>query len=201
MVNFSGTDVGAGYAYTEWSTDGGTTWTKGEVASVGGDGEITVTYHGVDKVGIMSANQTIMVKVATTGPSVDGRQRLREEGPQGHVQLQRHRGHPARSGSSSRSAPRAAAPLSTHTYANVTANSDQSRSFTVNLKKGKYNIRISAVDQAGNNQTQRGTGYPYGQVSHDRLHSRRQLQWAGRRKAPRPFLCPETGSRGGARVR
>jgi hypothetical protein len=157
VVNFSGTDVGAGYAYTEWSTDGGTTWTKGEVAAVGGNGEITVTYHGVDKVGIVSANQTIMVKVASTGPSVKGANASAKKGkkatfkfnvtsvtPQVRVAIQIR----TKSGRT----------VSTHNYANVTANSDQSRSFRVNYPKGKYNIRISAVDQAGNNQTMRGTG-------------------------------------------
>jgi len=69
-VNFAGTDVGSGYAYTEWSTDGGKTWTKGEQAQVGGDGTITVTYRGVDNVGLTSANQTIDVKVASTPPTV-----------------------------------------------------------------------------------------------------------------------------------
>ncbi len=69
-VNFAGTDVGSGYNHTEWSTDGGTTWTKGEQAQVGGDGEITITYRGVDNVGLMSANQTIVVKVASTPPTV-----------------------------------------------------------------------------------------------------------------------------------
>ncbi len=157
VVNFSGTDVGAGYAYTEWSTDGGTTWTKGEVASVGGNGEITVTYHGVDKVGLKSADQTIMVKVASTGPSVVGANASAKKGhkatfnfnvtsvtPQVRVVIQIR----TKSGRT----------VSTHNYANVTANSDQSRSFKVNYPKGKYNIRISAVDQAGNNQTMRGTG-------------------------------------------
>ena len=157
VVNFTGTDVGAGYAYTEWSTDGGTTWTKGEVASIGGNGEITVTYRGVDKVGLMSVNQTIMVKVASTGPSVVGANASAKKGhkatfkfnvtsvtPQVRIAIQIR----TKSGRT----------VSTHNYANVTANSDQSRSFRVNYPKGKYNIRISAVDQAGNNQTKRGTG-------------------------------------------
>ncbi len=156
VVNFSGTDVGAGYAYTEWKTSG-SDWTKGEVASVGGDGEITVTYHGVDKVGIVSADQTIMVKVASTGPSVVGANASAKKGkkatfkfnvtsvtPQVRVIIQIR----TKSGRT----------VSTHNYANVTANADMSRSFKVNYPKGKYNIRISAVDQAGNNQTKRGTG-------------------------------------------
>ena len=41
-------------------------------------------------------------------------------------------------------------------YSMVTTNSWVSRSFTVNLPKGSYLIRIDAVDQAGNTQSQRG---------------------------------------------
>ena len=155
VVNFSGTDVGAGYAYTEWKTSG-TDWTKGEVASVGGDGEITITYHGVDKVGIMSADQTIMVKVASTPPTVTGANASVKKGkkatfkfnvtsvtPTGQVTIQIR----TKSGRT----------LSTHHYNGVPTGAGQ-KSFTINLKKGKYNIRIGAVDQAGNVQTKRGTG-------------------------------------------
>jgi hypothetical protein len=158
IINFSGTDVGSGYAYTEWKTSG-TDWTKGEVASIGGNGEITVTYHGVDKVGIKSADQTIVVKVASTRPSATG----------GNVSVKR--GHKAtfkfnvtavtptatsvvieiRSKATGRT-------FITKRFANVTTNSDQTRSFKINLKKGKYNIRISATDAAGNVQAKRGGG-------------------------------------------
>ena len=68
-INFTGTDVGSGYAFTEWSTDGGATVNKGEVAQIGGNGVITVNYRGVDKVGIRSAWQATTVSVATTGPT------------------------------------------------------------------------------------------------------------------------------------
>jgi hypothetical protein len=156
-VNFSGTDVGAGYAYTEWSTDGGTTWTKGEVAQVGGNGEITVTYHGVDKVGLKSANQTIVVKVASTPPTVTAKNASVKKGhkatfrftvtsvtptAQVFIQIRTKSGHT----------------VSVHAYNNVPTGSQQSKAFMVNLPKGKYNIRIGAVDQAGNVQTRRGTG-------------------------------------------
>jgi len=157
VVNFSGTDVGAGYAYTEWSTDGGSTWAMGETAEVGGDGEITVTYHGVDKVGIKSADQTITVKVASTPPTVTGGNASVKKGhkatfkynvtavtPTAQVIVQIR----TKSGRT----------LSTHHYADQTTNVDGSVSFTVNLPKGKYGIRIGAVDQAGNVQTKRGTG-------------------------------------------
>jgi len=157
VVNFSGTDVGAGYAYTEWSTDGGATWNKGEEAEIGGNGEITVTYHGVDKVGLKSADQTIVVKVASTGPSVKSWSTSAKKGtkatfkfnvtsftPKVRVIIQIR----TRDGRT----------VSTHSFANVTAGSDQMRSFVVNYPKGKYNIRISAIDQAGNHETQKGGG-------------------------------------------
>jgi hypothetical protein len=156
VVNFSGTDVGSGYAYTEWKT-AGSDWTKGEVASVGGNGEITITYHGVDNVGLMSADQTITVKVASTPPTVTAKSASVKSGhkatfkftvtsvtptAQVFIQIRSKSGHT----------------LSVHAYDNVATGSQQSKSFMVNLPKGKYNIRIGAVDQAGNVQTRRGTG-------------------------------------------
>jgi len=39
------------------------------VAQVGGDGEIAISYRGVDKAGLMSAAQTVAVKVASTPPT------------------------------------------------------------------------------------------------------------------------------------
>jgi len=154
-VNFSGTDVGSGYAYTEWKTSG-TDWTKGEVAQIGGDGEITVTYHGVDKVGIKSADQTIVVKVASTHPTVTGANASVKRGhkatfkfnvtsvtPTGQVSIQIR----TKNGKT----------LSTHFYNGVPTGPGQ-KSFMIKLKKGKYNIRIGAVDLAGNVQTKRGTG-------------------------------------------
>jgi hypothetical protein len=154
VVNFSGTDVGAGYAATEWSTDG-LNWTRGELAQVGGDGETTILYRGVDKVGLTSATQTITVKVASTPPTVTATDTSVKRGdratftfdvtavtPTAQVVIQLR----SRSGRT----------LNTHRYSGVPTNAELSRSFRVNLKKGKYEIRVGAVDQAGNEQTRRG---------------------------------------------
>ena len=157
VVNFSGTDVGAGYAYTEWSTDGGTTWTKGEVAAVGGDGEITVTYHGVDKVGIKSADQTIVVKVASTPPTVTAKNASVKKGHKATFKFTVTAVTPMASRVVIQIRTKSGRTLSSHSYANVTTNAQAMRSFRVNLPKGKYNIRIGAVDQAGNEQTRRGS--------------------------------------------
>jgi hypothetical protein len=85
-------------------------------ADVGGDGEITITYHGVDKVGIKSVDQTITVTVARTAPTVQGFKATVKKGQKAKFY------------------------------------------YKVNLKKGKYYSRISAVDLAGNAQSQRGSG-------------------------------------------
>jgi hypothetical protein len=99
-------------------------------ADVGGDGEITITHHGVDKVGIKSADQTITVKVATTAPTVQGFKATVKKGQKAKFY------------------------------------------YKVNLKKGKYYSRISAVDLAG-----------------------------GRRRAPRPPASPLASSWLPARTR
>jgi len=159
IVNFSGTDVGSGYAYTEWSTDGGATWTKGEVASVGGNGATTVTYHGVDNVGIKSANQTIVVKVASTRPSVTGGDVSVAKGHRATFAFNVTAVTPTATSVTIEIRSRATGrTFITKRYANVTTNADQSRSFAVNLPKGKYNIRVSATDAAGNVQAKRGGG-------------------------------------------
>jgi hypothetical protein len=155
IVNFSGTDVGAGYAYTEWSTDG-VNWTQGEVAEIGGDGETTISYRGVDKVGLVSATQTITVKVASTPPTVTAVSTSVKKGhratfafnvtavtPTAQVVIQLR----SRSGKT----------LSTHRFSGVPTNAEMSRSFRVGLKKGEYHIRVGAVDEAGNKQTRRGS--------------------------------------------
>jgi len=156
VVNFSGKDVGAGYAYTEWKTSG-SDWTKGEVASVGGDGEVTVTYHGVDKVGLMSADQTIVVKVASTHPTVTAKNASVKKGHKANFKFTVTAVTPMAARVIIEIRTKSGRTLSSHSYPNVTANAEAMRSFKINLKKGKYNIRISAIDEAGNAQTRRGS--------------------------------------------
>jgi hypothetical protein len=153
-VVFSGTDVGSGYAFTEWSTDG-VDWTRGETAVVGGDGVITVSYRGVDNVGLVSATQSLAVRVASTPPTVAAADASVKKGRKATFRFNVTAVTPlaqvvievrSRSGKT----------LSTHRYADVPTNADVSRSFRVDLRKGKYAIRIGAVDEAGNVQSRRG---------------------------------------------
>jgi len=155
IMSFSGTDVGAGYAFTEWSTDGAN-WTRGEVAQVGGDGEITISCRGVDKVGLTSASQTITVKVASTPPTVTAADTSVRKGrratfafnvtavtPTAQVVIQLR----SRSGRT----------LSTHRFSSVRTNAEMPRFFRGDLNQGIYDIRVGAVDEAGNEQTERGS--------------------------------------------
>ena len=159
-LDFSATDVGAGVDYIEWSTDG-TNWTKGNSAKISENGEITVSYRAVDKVGIVSATQTVKVWVSTTPPKVAS--------TSGTITVKN--GNRATFGFNVT----AITPTVTlyidirdkatgRTYihkrfANVATNADGSRSFKVKMpKKGKFNYRISATDQAGNVQSVRGRG-------------------------------------------
>ena len=156
VINFSGTDVGSGYAFTEWSTDGGSTWTRGERAEVGGDGVITVSYRGVDNVGLMSQTQTITVQVASTPPTVTAQNVSVKKGNRATFPFAVTAVTPT-AGITIQLRSSSGRTLSTHRFAGVPTNAEVTRSFRVDLKKGKYDIRVGAVDEAGNEQTRRGS--------------------------------------------
>jgi hypothetical protein len=154
VINFTGTDVGAGYDYTEWSTDGGTTWSKGNHAEIGGNGVIEVMYRGVDKVGIKSATQTTTVSVATTGPKNAAK----------NASVKRYK-KVTISFKVTAVTPKASVNIlirkdgvtkMTKRYSQVTTNMWVTRTFMVPLAKGRYLIRVDSVDLAGNAQTVRG---------------------------------------------
>jgi hypothetical protein len=154
---FSATDVGSGVGRIEWSLDG-TNWTAGNSATVSKNGVNTVSYRAVDKVGLVSATQTVTVKVSTSPPVVTGGGdvsvkkgqkaafsfKVTTVTPTVEVTIQ-IRSKDGRT-------------LSTHNFVNVPANADASRSFRIDLPKGKYDIRIGATDLAGNVQVPRATG-------------------------------------------
>ncbi len=156
-LNFAATDVGAGVDYIESSTDGGATWTKGDTATISDNGEITVSFRAVDKVGIASATQTTVVKVSTTRPTVTGGDVTVKKGKKATFSFNVTAVTPTANNVVIEIRTKNGRTVSSHRFNNVPTNSDQTRAFKVNLKKGKYNIRIGATD-AGNVQSKRGTG-------------------------------------------
>ncbi len=80
-VHFSATDNagGSGVAYTEYSTDGGTSWTQGTSlivpapANHSGDGVHTVLYRAADNAGNLETAQSCQVRIDTRGPACAAR--------------------------------------------------------------------------------------------------------------------------------
>jgi hypothetical protein len=152
-LDFSATGGGvSGIAYTEWSTDGGANWTKGNSAIISANGETMVSYRSVSNAGAVEvAKVTGPVLVSTIAPLVTTEAASVKKGNKAKIHF----------------AVASVTPLAAtvvieirqsgqtkimHRYNNVTANTSQSKSFRVNLPKGKYWIRVGAVDQAGNVQ-------------------------------------------------
>lgn len=156
VINFTGTDVGSGYDYTEWSTDGGATWSRGDSAEIGGNGVITVHYRGVDNVGIKSATQTTSVSVATTGPTNAAKSATVVKGKKATFKFKVTAVTPQASVNILIRDRLSGRTLMMKRFSMVTTNSWVSRAFKVNLPKGKYFIRIDSVDLAGNTQNVRG---------------------------------------------
>lgn len=153
-LNFSATGGPSGVARTEWSTDGGDTWTQGTTAVISGDGAITVRYRSVSGAGAAETAQQVIVKVARTRPRVAARDASVKRGKKVTIKFR-----------VSAVTPRAAVTILvrknnktriTKRYTAVATNTWQSRSFTVNLLKGTYQLRVNAVDQAGNTQAASG---------------------------------------------
>ncbi len=74
-LTFSGSDAGSGVAKTEYSLDGGVSWTTGTsvvvaaTAGGGNDGAHTVQYRSTDVAGHTEAAKSCVVKIDTTAPT------------------------------------------------------------------------------------------------------------------------------------
>jgi len=75
-VHFSATDGGSGVSYTQWSTNGGTTWTNGASVVIAApadhsaDGSHTISYRSIDRVGnTETPAKSCTVKIDTQRPS------------------------------------------------------------------------------------------------------------------------------------
>jgi hypothetical protein len=157
-LNFSATDVGSGVDHIEWSIDG-TNWTIGNSAVISKNGVVTVSYRAVDKVGLVSATQTVTVKVSTTPPVVTGG---------GNVSVQMN--HKAMfTFTVAANTPTCVVRIQitskanghvfmNKNFSNVPTGSAQTRGFKITVPAGKYNIRIGATDQAHQVQVPRAVG-------------------------------------------
>ena len=68
-VTLTGHDAGVGVDFTKYSTDGGTSWTKGTSVDVSAEGETTVLYYSTDLLGnVETPAKSVTVKIDTTAP-------------------------------------------------------------------------------------------------------------------------------------
>ena len=68
-VTLDAVDAGCGVAYTEYSTDGGSTWTTGTSLTVSDEGIHTIAYRSADDVGNVENAKTTTVKIDMTEPT------------------------------------------------------------------------------------------------------------------------------------
>jgi hypothetical protein len=154
---FSASDVGSGVNHIEWTYDGAN-WTTGTSVTVSRNGATTVSYRAVDNVGLVSATQTVTVKVSTSPPVVTGGGNVAvRQGKKASFAFNVAANTPtckvtieirSRDGRT----------LMTKNFVNVPTGSDQTRHFRIPLKPGRYDIRIGATDLAGQVQVPRATG-------------------------------------------
>ncbi len=158
-LDFSASDAGSGVGYIEWSIDG-VYWTRGDSAVVSQNGETTVSYRAVDRVGLVSPTASVTVKVSTTPPLVQTQRTVT-------VRSGRRVGIPFFVTSIT---PTALVKISIRTVRGLTVRTQvlngqptnvwvTGPTFRADLPAGRYKIRIGAIDAAGNIQAQTAFGW------------------------------------------
>ncbi len=162
-LDFTATDgLGSGVAYTEYSLDGGTTWTQGNSVTIAApadhsaDGPHRVLYRSVDNVGNVEPAQTCKVRIDTRSPT--------PQAPRAASVLE---GHTATLHYSVND-PRPGSPWATVTIVLRKGNGALVRKtvlrhcvvdtplvyrFVCKLERGSYTFTVAATDSAGNRQT------------------------------------------------
>lgn len=67
-VTFTATDDLSGVQSTQFSTDGGSTWTTGSTATITSEGVIGLVYRSIDNAGNVEANRSTTLQIDTTPP-------------------------------------------------------------------------------------------------------------------------------------
>ena len=169
-VHFTATDADAGVDYTEYSLDGGTTWTHSSQVTIPadpvthvGDGENQIRYRSADFLGHLETAKSCMVRIDTQGP--DTRALARASVRKGRRATLEYRvdEHPFPCGPTAtvtiRIKNRAGRTVKTLHASLQTVNSDRTVRFKCTLKVGRYRFWIYAIDSAGNPQATIGRGY------------------------------------------
>jgi hypothetical protein len=160
-LRFSGGDAGTGVAFSEYSLDGGATWTKGTAVTIpapsdhSGDGVHKVLYRSTDNVGNVEKPQVGRVRIDTQRPTPLATRASRVA--RGHTAELRYRVDDSRPGSPTatvvvvvRNARGAA--VKRITVRGRAVNTAFTYRFVCRLARGTYTYSVAATDAAGNRQ-------------------------------------------------
>lgn len=169
-LTFSATDNtgGSGVNYTEYSTDGGTSWTEGDSATVqapadhSGDGIHTILYKSVDNAGNWEAAKSCQVKIDTTGPACAAKNVTVTRGKTCRLSFKIHDALSTKVTRVLTIETRSGAVKKRWSWGYGTNSSSwRYLSYRCTLAKGSYRIMISGKDLAGNPQSVSGKGWLY----------------------------------------
>ena len=150
---------GSGAARTEYSTDGGATWTGGTSTTVSAEGTTAVQYRSTDVAGNVEAAKNATVRIDSGMPTTKAFKASVKKGRKVRLTYQVSDALPG-SG-------QAKVALKVYKGAKLkktiriktacTCNAKQSYSWKCTLAKGKYTLKVYATDLAGNAQSKVGS--------------------------------------------
>ena len=153
-----GSGMSGGLATTQYSTDGGTTWTTGVSVVVDPDpvnhstDHLTVYYRSTDAVGNVEATKSCLVRIDTQGPTTSGAKVSVRKGKKATLKVKATDPQPGSPSADLTIKIRNARGKTVKTIdvPGQATNATVLVSFTCKLAKGTYRYKVYAVDAAGN---------------------------------------------------
>jgi len=159
-VVFSALDAISGVAKTEWSTDGGATWTSGISVTAFAQGETTISYRSIDQAGNVETAKTCTARVDTQAPSTSGANVTAGKNKKAVFKVKIADPKPCSPDGASvqiRIKNAKGKDVKVLGFANVATNVTVSLSWSkCALAKGNYSYQVYATDAAGNSQKAAG---------------------------------------------
>ena len=149
----------SGVAYTEYSTDGGATWAKGDSVTIAIAGETTLNYRSADRAGNVEADRTTLVRIDTGVPSTTAKRVTVKARKTATLVFSVADPSPgAGSATVKIEIAQAGGKLAkTLTVGTVSTNVLLTYKWKATLRKGAYTYRVLATDAAGNSATSIGS--------------------------------------------